>query len=215
MGDEFDLGAALLECLWIRAGGHGAGGEIFIEAGEQLAGRFLSGSEQFGIRLFALGHQERAPIEADQILRAASDHFPRHGEHARAIAERLVGGQVEFLTHFLQFGLGILGLPLVQQRDAFLGRGLGAEGEHEIVFGAIGPLGGRGKGGGTEGRNRHATEGKGGLHHFFTVTIFFEEVVTSTSWRLRILPSCTVRISYFPTGTRTVAGTWGATWRPS
>ena len=53
------------------------------------------------------------------------------------------------------------------------------------------------------------------LHGFCTVTTFLERAVTSTSWRFTILPSCIVRISYLPTGTRTVAGTCGATCRPS
>jgi hypothetical protein len=199
-------------------------GEVRVQAGQQLAGGFLPRIQQAGRYLFRLREQEGTPIQAHQVIGAAGNHLPGDGEHARTVAQRLPGGEIQFLPHLLQFSFRVLGLPLVEQCQALLGRRFGPNGEHQIVLVAVGPFGGDGARGRLHLAHENGQAGSdcaqrpevaGGLHGFFTVITLLESAVTSTSWRFTILPSCMVRISYLPTGTRTVAGTCGATCLPS
>ena len=142
MGQEFDFAAAFLPGFGRRGGGLISSGEILIQAGEQLARSLLARAQQIRRHLFCLRDQQRTPVQADQVVGAARDHLPRDGQHVRAIAQRLPGGEIQFLPRLLELGLGILGLPLVEQCQPLLRRCLGPDGEHQIVLVAVGPFGG-------------------------------------------------------------------------
>ena len=164
--------------------------------------------------------QKRTPVQSDQCIGASRDHLPRNGEQSGLSPSDCQAARYNSCRTCWSSVFGYFAFHSSSSASRFCGtpsaRMLSTRSYSSWWVQARGSAKRRDRQSGQAGGDRaQRHEMLVTLHGFCTVTTFLDRAVTSTSCRFTILPSCMVRISYLPTGTRTVAGTCGATCRPS
>src|SRR5258708_37829455 len=109
-----------------------------------VAREILTAEPDNVVGLFGLRDQQRAPIQAYDIVRLRSQDLAGDAEHMLTVSERLIRAQVEFTADLLELALRIFVLPLIQECQSLLRRGFRANVQYQVVLNAVSPLGGVG-----------------------------------------------------------------------
>ena len=167
--------------------------------GKQDVRGFFSQGELPGRHLPGLRKQDGEPVRADRVVGLRGHHFAGRFQHAAAVSQGLEGGEIKLAAHLLVLALGVLSLPLVEQGQPLLRQGFGANRKDQVVLGTVRPV----RGGRADCRQQQDAKS---LHGRFTLKVWRESGFTSRSWLSSTLPSSTLRISYFPAGSLSFAG---------